>query len=120
MSCRDKSDCKMCKISKTFFEPRAIFYRPPNAIEQKSAHVRCLEYEFNENETKIYQTFDLPFIFKMGKYEFIKDAEEAIPNYYMKHTMLSQCMKNATLTCIAAHTVRESFDTFFSLLRQYN
>ncbi|XP_031634680.1 uncharacterized protein LOC116347983 [Contarinia nasturtii] len=113
-----------CVKFQIFFAPTAIFYRSPNAIEQKSDYIRCLEYEFDKNKPKIYQTFDLTFIYKIGKYDFIKDAEEATTNYFIEHPILSKCIKNSTETCHQEHAARQTiiqgFSHLFSLIYSAN
>ncbi|XP_031639842.1 uncharacterized protein LOC116351829 [Contarinia nasturtii] len=83
-----------------FFEPRAIFYRPPNAIEQESHYIRCLEYEFDESKPKIYQKFDLPYIFKIGKYEHFEEAERLFTKFSTAQSDIAECIKHSTDRCI--------------------
>lgn len=92
-----------CVKFQIFFEPRAIFYRPPNAIEQKSNYIRCLEYEFDKEKPKIYQKIDLPYIFKIGKFEYIKEAEESSTQFFTKYSDFSECIRNSTDHCYVEH-----------------
>lgn len=106
---------KCIKFQK-FLEPRAIFYRPPNAIEQKSHYIRCLEYEFDESKPKMYQTFDLPYIFKIGKYEFIKHAEGLFTEFSTVNSDISECIKRSTDRCKEKSPSDVALDDFFEKL----